>query len=179
MVKSRTVLLSCISAAALIITCADDLLANEDALKPAPKSFCLQSTKAILNSTYWTVKDKAELQNWLMRVQNLIVNSERFKKLQEDFAPGFKLNKQTYAFCLDANGMPVGFHVLNRESFTLLDEKISAIVEAAGPFPLAPNHLPWLEGGMRLELTLAREFKITVAPDWPNKRLAALSSTDL
>ncbi|MCW5823519.1 MAG: hypothetical protein KIT34_12005 [Cyanobacteria bacterium TGS_CYA1] len=181
MFKGRTALLSIIGASALIVCSTDVLYANEKSSKGvvSHNSFCLQSTKAILNSTHWSLKDKNDLQNWLLRVQELIVNSANFKQLQEDYAGDFKLNKQTFAFCIDASGMPVGFHVLNRESFTLLDEKISAIVEAAGPYPAAPNSLPWLEGGMRVELTLAREFKISIAPDWPNKRLASLSNSNL
>lgn len=147
-----------------------------------PQSFCLQSTKAILDSVHWTQRDKAEVQSWLLTVQKLIANSSSFKRLQDEYSlelSNLRRTKAVYAFCIDSTGMPVGFHVLNRETFTPLDEKISAIVESAGPFPAAPNHLPWLQGGMRVELTLAREFKISIAPDWPNRRLAALSNNGM
>lgn len=179
MSRTSKSLLSLLGASALCVCSADVLHASDQVYKPAQNSFCLQSTNAILNSTHWTAKDKAELQKWLLRVQDLIANSSGFKQLQEECSGELKLNKLTYAFCIDASGMLVGFHVLNKESFTLLDEKISAIVEAAGPYPAAPNHLPWLDGGMRVELTLAKEFKLSIAPDWPNKRLASLSNSDI
>ena len=146
--------------------------------KSVDHSFCLQSTKAILNSTHWAIRDKTEVDNWILQVQDLIVNSSGFKKLQEENLVDYKDSKASYAFCIDSAGMPVGFHVLNRDTFTPLDEKISALVESAGPYPAAPNHLPWLHGGMRVELVLAKEFKLSLAPEWPNKRLASISSTN-
>lgn len=171
------------SAAALAYSCVSMAYANDKQEqknsfitldKSDDHSFCLQSTKAILNSAHWTIKDKAEVHNWLLQVQDLIVNSSGFKKLQEENLAEYKISKASYAFCIDSNGMPVGFHVLNRETFTPIDEKISDIVELAGPYPAAPNHLPWQEGGMRVELVLAKEFKLSIAPEWPNKRLASL-----
>lgn len=183
-IKSGTKIASLFVVLALSILCASAGHSNElgqsqarvvaTSENIAPQTFCLQSTKSILNSDRWTAKDKAEVQNWLLQVQNLIVNSVGFKQLQEDNLPDFKVRKAVYAFCIDSSGMPVGFHVLSRETFTPLDEKISAIVESAGPYPKAPNQLPWLQGGMRVELTLAREFKLSILPDWPNRRLAAL-----
>jgi len=141
--------------------------------------FCLQSTKAILNSSKWKEIQKAEVQDWLLQVQHLIVNSADFQIMQKEMQSSSSLSKSTYAFCLDSAGKAVGFHVLNRENFSPFDERISAIVEACGPFPAAPNHLPWSEGGMRVELTLFKEFKISIAPDWPNARLASVSEKSL
>ncbi len=142
-------------------------------------SFCLQSTSSILNSSKWAVQDKIEVQNWLSRVQNLIVNSARFRKWYEESGLTKDFCKSTYAFCIDESGMPVGFHVLNRDTFNKIDEEISNIVESCGPFPVAPNHLPWSRGGMRVEMTVAKENKISIAPEWPNTRLAAISNNYL
>jgi hypothetical protein len=142
-------------------------------------SFCLQSTKSILNSAKWVVHDKIEVQIWLGRVQDLIVNSARFKKWHEDLGLTKGFCKSTYAFCIDESGKPVGFHVLNRDTFNKNDEEISNIVESCGPFPAAPNQLPWSQGGMRVEMTVAKEYKVSIAPDWPNTRLAASTSDNL
>ncbi|MBP7860401.1 hypothetical protein KA183_01860 [bacterium] len=142
-------------------------------------SFCLQSTRSILNSSKWAAQDKIQVQNWLGQVQNLIVNSARFKKWHQESGLTKDFCKSTYAFCIDESGKPVGFHVLNRDTFNKTDEEISSIVESCGPFPTAPNHLPWSQGGMRVEMTVAKEYKISMAPDWPNTRLAALSGQDL
>lgn len=142
------------------------------------QSFCLQSTKSILNSAKWVAYDKIEVQNWLGRVQKLIVNSARFKKWHQESSLTKDFCKSTYAFCIDESGMPVGFHVLNRDTFNKVDEEISSIVESCGPFPAAPNHLPWSQGGMRVEMTVAKEYKISIAPEWPNTRLAAISNNN-
>lgn len=142
-------------------------------------TFCLQSTSSILNSSKWAAQDKIEVQNWLSRVQNLIVNSAQFRKWYEDRGSTKDFCKSTYAFCIDESGMPVGFHVLNRDTFNKIDEEISNVVESCGPFPGAPNHLPWSQGGMRVEMTVAKENKISVVPEWPNTRLASVSSNNL
>lgn len=117
-----------------------------------------------------------ELNSWLSGIRDLIVNSSDLHKLKEetDFKPEFY--KTTYSFCIDKDGYPVGFHALSRDKFTELDEKMSQVVENAAPFPPAPNNLHWNKGGMRVELTVRKDYVISVSPEWPNTRLAALSS---
>ncbi len=120
---------------------------------------------------------KSEVKTWLLQVHDLIVNSSDFKKVQEDSNSKTEFYKFKYAFCIDSEGMPVGFHSLSHNSLTQIDEQMLNVLEKSAPFPPAPNHLPLSMGGMRVELTVRKGYKISLHPEWPNTRLAALTSS--